>query len=308
MIPISEIELTKGERCPECGGNLIHDSDIGEAVCCKCGLVVQSTMIDMGPEWRAFTPEEKVTKSRVGPPQSYAVFDKGLFTSVGGKYDAHGNKLSAKSIKQMQRLRRSQIRVTMRQSVNRNLIQAMHEIHSLSDHLNLPSLVEEKAALIYRRALNKGIIRGRSIKAMTVASLYAAVRITNTPRTLEEISSASSLEKSEIARNYRVILRKLDIKPPVPNPIDYITKIGNRANIPAYLQVRAVEMLKEAKEKHILLGKDPRGLAGAALYLLSKDLGVTQFKIAKAAKVTEVTIRNRCKELKRELYGFESNS
>ena len=275
------------KKCPECGStNLIHDYDTGETICGNCGLVVQDVMIDKGPEWRAFTQEEKESRSRVGIPTSYSVHDKGLSTSIDRiDRDAFGRKLPLATRLQMWRLRKWQIRSRVHSSIDRNLAQAMTELDRLSSKVSAPSTVKEKAALIYRKALDEGLVRGRSIAAIAAASLYAACRITGTPRSLREISEASLVGKKDIARCYRLLLRKLTLHIPIADPIIYVTKIARRADISGQIQAEAVKILKEARRRHVSAGKDPMGLAAAALYIACKKLGEkkTQKEIADAA-------------------------
>jgi len=242
------------DKCPECGStNLIHDYDTGETVCGGCGLVIQDVMIDKGPEWRAFTQEEK--KSRV------------------------------------------------HSSLDRNLAQAMAELDRLSDKVAIPNAVKEKAAVIYRKALDKGLVRGRSIAAIAAASLYAACRITGTPRSLREISEASLVNRKDVARCYRLLLRELDIKMPIADPLTYLPKIAERSKVSGHTQALAMKILQEARRRHVSAGKDPMGLAAAALYIacMQANEKKTQKDIAEAANITEVTVRNRYKTLKTQL-------
>ncbi len=296
------------DKCPECdSSNLVHDYDSGETVCGACGLVLREQMMDKGPEWRAFTQEEKASRSRVGIPTSYSVHDKGLSTAIGRvDRDAFGRKLPLSTRLQMWRLRKWQIRSRVHSSVDRNLAQAMAELDRLSDKVYAPASVKEKAAVVYRKALDKGLVRGRSIAAIAAASLYAACRTTGTPRTLREISEASLVDKKDVARCYRLLLRELDVKMPIADPLTYVSKIAERTGISGQTQGVAIKILRDAKRQRAAAGKDPMGLASAALYIACLMGGEkkTQKDIAEAAGVTEVTVRNRYKTLKRQL-GLE---
>ena len=305
--------MEKGRRCPECESqNLIHDYDSGETVCGDCGLVLREQMIDKGPEWRAFTDEEKVSRTRVGMPTTYAVHDKGLSTDVGGgpfgvNYDAFGRKLPLATRAQMWRLRKWQIRSRVHTSVDRNLAQAMYELDRLKDKLTIPPPVKEMAAVIYRKAIEKGLTRGRSINAMIRAALYAACRDSGLPRTIKEISEGNPLFKKDIARCYRLILKELKMQMPVSDSVTCISKIAEKIGISEKSQGRAAKILHQAKEKKYGPGKDPMGLAAAALYIACLENNeqkkgrwggpITQKDIAETAGVTEVTIRNRYKNL-----------
>jgi transcription initiation factor TFIIB len=283
---------------------MISDTDSGEIFCGKCGLVIKESILNEGPEWRAFTPSEKDSRSRVGVPLSFAVHDKGLTTMIGrvGR-DAFGRKIPLDTKLQMLRLRKWQIRSRVHSSVDRNLAQAMAELDRLSDKLHIPPGIKEKAAVIYRKALDKGLVRGRSISAIAAASLYAACRITQTPRTLREISDQSPIDKKDVARCYRLMLRELDLQMPKPDAQLRVPKIAAKVGVGEKTQQTAVDLLRRAEKLKTTAGKDPMGLAAAALYIacVINDEKRTQKMIADAAGVTEVTIRNRYKGLKEAL-------
>ena len=263
--------------------------------------------MDKGPEWRAFTQEEKAARSRVGVPTSYSVHDKGLSTAISQiDRDAFGRKLPLSTRLQMWRLRKWQIRSRVHSSIDRNLAQAMAELDRLSDKVYVPPTVKEKAAVIYRKALEKGLVRGRSIAAIAAAALYAACRGSGTPRTLREIAEASLVDRKDVARCYRLLLRELDVQMPIADPLTYISKIAEKTGISGKTQGLAIQILREAKQRKVVAGKDPMGLAAAALYIacLMNNEKKTQKDIAEAAGVTEVTVRNRYKTLKKQL-GLE---
>ena len=292
-------------NCPECNSvNLIEDFDLGEVVCQECGLVLSEHAMSQGPEWRAFTQEERNSRNRVGVPISFSVHDKGLSTVIDRvNRDAYGRQLPLSKRLEMLRLRKWQIRTRIHSSVDRNLAQAMGELDRLTDRLHIPASVKERAAIIYRKALDHGLVRGRSIVAIAAASLYAACRATETPRTLKEVAGASRIKKKDVARCYRLLLRELDIRMPVEDPIRCVSKIASKVAISMKTQRTAIKILREAQRRGIAAGKDPMGLAAAALYVACVLEGEkkTQKDIAEVANVTEVTVRNRYKGLKEEL-------
>jgi len=211
-------EQIMGDTCPECGGtNIILDEGSGERICGQCGLVMTDTIFNEGPEWRAFDPTERESRSRVGMPLSFSVHDKGLSTMIGQiRKDAFGRTIPTKTQFQMLRLRKWHIRSSYQSSEDRNLSHAMTELNRLTDKLHIPKSVKERAAVIYRKALDRGLVRGRSISAIAAASLYAACRITGTPRTLRELSRYSPVDKKDLARCYRLLLRELRCQYPGP--------------------------------------------------------------------------------------------
>ncbi|MCX8175760.1 MAG: transcription initiation factor IIB [Candidatus Bathyarchaeota archaeon] len=301
----NEGELEKGtQKCPECGSTIFVKSETGEIICSNCGLVIGEESYDMGPEWRAFTLEEKAGKSRVGGPVSILHADKGLPTIIDkvGK-DAFGRKIDLQTRIQMLRLRKWQTRTQYQSPIERNLLQALAELDRIADKLHIPEDLQEEAAEIYRKALDKGLVRGRSISAIVAASVYAACRVYNRPRSLKEIASVSRVKKKDIARSYRLLLNELDLKMPIPDPKLYISKIAAKSEVPEETQLKAIKILDEAGGKGAITGKDPVGLAAAALYIACVLTGEkkTQKDIAEAAGVTEVTVRNRYRSLKEQL-------
>ncbi len=295
-------KVGKVTNCPECGSdNLIEDYDLGEVICNACGLVISEHAINRGPEWRAFTKEEKDERGRVGIPISYSIHDKGLSTVIDRvNRDAYGRQLPLATRLEMLRLRKWQIRTRVHSSADRNLAQAMAELDRLTDNLHIPATVKERSAIIYRKALDSGLVRGRSIAAISAASLYAACRATETPRTLKDVAAASRIRKKDVARCYRLLIRELDLRMPVEDPVKSISKIATKVGISMQTQRRAIKIIQEAKSKGVVAGKDPMGLAAAALYVacVLEQERKTQKEIAEVANVTEVTVRNRYKGLK----------
>ena len=293
------------EDCPECASkNLVHDYDSGETICGDCGLVLYEQMLDKGPEWRAFTLQEKASRSRVGLPTSYSIHDKGLSTTISQiDRDAFGRKLPQSTRLQMWRLRKWQIRSRVHSSHDRNLSQAMSELERLSGKVSISPPLKEKAALIYRKALEKGLVRGRSINAVTSAALYAACRESGTPRSLRDIAEASLVDRKDVARCYRLLLQELRFTMPIADSLTYVSKIAEKNGISGRTQGTAIAILADARRKRFSAGKDPMGLAAAALYIacLQNNEKITQKDIADASGVTEVTVRNRYKALKRQL-------
>ncbi|HUT05506.1 MAG TPA: TFIIB-type zinc ribbon-containing protein [Nitrosopumilaceae archaeon] len=289
--------------CTRCGKHsMLTDVDTGEQYCAKCGYVVSGKSSESGPEWRSFQKDGGADPSRTGTPTSLTRHDKGLYTIISpSNRDSSGKPLSSSMKVTIERLRtwdsRSQV-----QSSDRNLRQALGELGTLKDKLTISSSVLEKAAYIYRKALEKKLIRGRSISAMIAASLYAACRDTETPRTLNDVASAANVKRKDIARSYRLLYHELELKMPVVDSIQCIARISSKLEITEKIKRYAIEVLKDAQESKESAGKAPMGLAATALYLscIKNGLSITQRDLADAAGVTEVTIRNRYKGLKAE--------
>ena len=290
------------KRCPECGSlNLIYDEQKGEIICKDCGLVVEEKMIDLGQEWRQF--EEGKKKGRGGAPLSIQKFDQGLTTNVGKVADIY-QLGSEKRIRKYFRLKKWQERVST--SIERNLRLAMAELRRVASFLNLPSFVKDEASRIYHLVLQRGFVRGRSMESVISACIYAACRVYNIPRTLDELSVASDVERKEIGRTYRFIIRKLDLKINPSNPKDYIARFASTLHLSPKTQSDSLKTLKKAEASELTSGRGPAGIAAAALYVASllNDEKRTQREVADVAGITEVTIRNRYKELLEKL-GME---
>ncbi|SFR71807.1 Transcription initiation factor IIB (TFIIB) [Halogeometricum rufum] len=288
------------QACPECGGTLVTDEAHGETVCSDCGLVVETDAVDRGPEWRAFDSAERDSKSRVGAPTTRMMHDKGLSTNIGWQNkDAYGKALSSSQREQMQRLRTWNERFRTRNSKERNLKQALGEIDRMASALGLPENVRETASVIYRRALDDDLLPGRSIEGVATAALYAAARQAGTPRSLDELETVSRVDKMELTRTYRYVVRELKLQIEPADPEQYVPRFASELDISDEAERQARELLRNAKEAGIHSGKSPVGLAAAAVYaaaLLTNEK-VTQSEVSEVANISEVTIRNRYKEL-----------
>ena len=291
------------ELCPRCAqGKLVTDNESGEMFCSKCGFVITEKLQESGPEWRSFTQDEHGDRARAGAPTSLTMHDMGLATIINPQNkDATGKPLSASMKSTIERLRTWDNRSQVHEPVDRNFRQAFSELNRLKDKLALSDAVIEKTAYIYRKALDKGLVRGRSISALMASALYAACRDTETPRNLKDVEQAANIKRKDIARCYR-LLKELDLKMPVTDSIQCVARIASRIGIAEKTKRYAVNVLKQAQENEVSAGKDPMGLA-AALYLscVKNEEDKTQRDIAEAANVTEVTIRNRYKGLKDSL-------
>lgn len=292
-------------KCPECGSaHITRDYDRGELICEECGLVIDDQFIDQGPEWRAFDTEQGEKRSRTGAPMTYTIHDKGLSTEIGWKNkDSYGKSIPTKNRAQLYRLRKWQRRIRVSNATERNLAFALSELDRMASGIGLPRNVRETAAMIYRKAVTKNLIRGRSIEGVAAASLYSACRQCRVPRTLDEIASTSRVGRKEIGRTYRFMTRELKLKLKPTSPQDYISRFCSELKLSGEVQTKALEILKLAADKELTSGRGPTGVAAAAIYIASIlcNERKTQREVADIAGVTEVTIRNRYKELTEEL-------
>ena len=300
-----EVDIEELTECPECdSAHIVRDYKRGEVTCRNCGLVVDDQVIDQGPEWRAFDSEQNERRARGGAPMTVMVHDKGLSTDIGwGSRDIYGNNVPTKNRSQVYRMRKWQNRTRASNSADRNLAQALNELNRLASKIGLHRQVREEAAMLYRRAVQDNLVRGRSVEGVAAAALYGACRRCEVPRTLSEITQASRASKKEVGRTYRYISRELKLNLQPASPAVYIIRFCRELELPGYVESAAINILNQAIEAELTSGRGPTGVAAAAIYIASVvyDQRKTQKTIADTVGVTEVTIRNRYKELAKNL-------
>jgi transcription initiation factor TFIIB len=276
--------------CSLCKSDLriITDPETGEIICKECGMIISDNTQDI-----------------TGNPTSLSSYDMGLYTIIGKtNKDGAGHKLDAALYSTIKRLRTWDLRTQRHTATAINLTQAFNELDVLKDKLALPDAVVEKTAYVYRRAQRRGLTRGRTITALLAACVYAACREMSTPRTLRDIATASNINRKHLAKAYRLLLVELDLKVPLVDQIKYIAKVANKAELKEKTKRQAISIMNEVSKKDEILllsvGKNPMGLAAAILYLSCLKTGekIRLNDIAHAAGVTEVTLRNRFKDLK----------
>ncbi|MFW9842983.1 MAG: transcription initiation factor IIB [Candidatus Thorarchaeota archaeon] len=293
------------EVCMGCGqSTFTKDYARGERTCSVCGLVASERTADTGPEWRAFTAAEKNARARAGAPATFLIADKGISTMIDWRNkDSSGKALTGNTRAAMYRMRKWHIRSRLHSSQDRNLSIAMNEMQRLSSQLGIPRDVVETAALMYRKALITKIVRGRSIEAVVAASVYLACRIHRIPRPLDEIVAETNVDRKKVGYAVRLVVSRVNVAVPLPSARDLIPRLSSDLMLEGRTVKKATEIINQAKQKYVTIGKAPGGIAGAALYIagiLEEDRR-TQREIAHASRVTEVTIRNRYKELVRVL-------
>ena len=291
--------------CSVCSdGQMVTDPESGEIICRNCGIVMLDKIQESRPEWRAFTADDGNDRSRTGTPSSLARHDMGLSTVIGrADKDASGNAIDVSMRSTMDRLRAWDFRTQAHTPTDRNLRQAFSELERLKDKLGLSDVIIEKTAYIYRKAQERGLVRGRTISSVLAAAMYIACRESGTSRTLKDIASISNIKRKDIARTYRLLVLELNYKIPMVDPIKCIVRVANKANLSEKTKRLAMNIMHSVTRSGISAGKDPMGLAASVLYLSCMNTGEsrTQTEISEAAGVTEVTVRNRYKNLKRQL-------
>ncbi len=297
-------EEEEKRECPECQGRLYRDYARGELICGSCGLVINERQIDRGPEWRAFDSQQTTDRARTGAPMNPLLHDKGLSTEIGwSNRDGSGSMISFKKRSQMYRLRQWQRRIRVSGATERNKMMAFQEIGRVAARLELPEHVKEDASQIYTRTAEKNLIRGRSIESVAAASLYAACRMNHIPRTLDEIAQESTVHRKHIGRTYRFLMRELKMTLKPTSPIDYIPRFCGMLDLPRKVELKSIDIVEMAIKNELTSGRGPTGVAASALYIAAVLVGEkrTQREIAEITGVTEVTIRNRYKEMVKKL-------
>lgn len=287
-------------KCTDCASrDLLHDNKRGEIVCNNCGLVLEDNIIDQGAEWSVFSPEDE-NRARAGAPVNLMLHDKGLSTDIDWQNrDFSGKAISSSTRSQLHRMRKWQARARSSNSRERNLQNAMQEMNTMGGRLELPRSIQSEAALIYRRALEANIIRGRSIPGVAAACLYIACELAGVPRPIADVSHKLRMGKKELGRTIRQVKLKLRIRTAPKEASQFIGQFCSKLDLKPEIENAAKDMFAKIKELELDSGRGPTGLAAALIYIAALKGGQrrTQRDIADISGVTEVTIRNRYKEL-----------
>jgi transcription initiation factor TFIIB len=285
---------------------IVTDPESGEIICSNCGMVISDKVEDTGhSERHVFTGEQiDETRARTGAPTSLASHDMGLATIVGNNdRDASGTKIDPSIRSTMQRLRTWDFRLQLNTPSDRNLRTAFMLLDTLKDKLGLSDAIIENTAYLYRKAQQRGFLRGRSIPAVICAATYIACRDLGISKTMKDIAAASNVKRKNIARVYRQLMLELDYKVPNIDPVKCVVRVANKANLTEKTKRQAINIMEKVTENEISAGKDPMGLAATVLYISCIKTGenISQKEISYVAGVTEVTLRNRFKDLKNQL-------
>ncbi|MFB5627479.1 MAG: transcription initiation factor IIB family protein [Nitrosarchaeum sp.] len=284
---------------------IITDSERGEMFCGGCGLVLVQNISDNSHESSGYSQEDFMKLSRTGPATSLTMYDKGLSTVIGINKDSSGNALSRKTKYEFNRLRTWDQRSKSRSTAA--LSKAFTLLNGMKTKIGIPDNVVENAAYIYRKAVNAKLTRGRTMASLVSASLYAACRENNIPRTLDDIASAGNIERRILSRDLRTIIKKLGLDLNQYDISSFISKISNNMNLKEKTKRDAFNILKRCEDEKITAGKHPVAQAAASLYIACMINGekISQKKFAMESGVSDVTIRNRVVLIKKTLKIIE---
>jgi transcription initiation factor TFIIB len=294
--------MQTSKPCFACNiGRPITDPQSGEMICSNCGFVFSDKAQESSAEWRTFSAGRNSERVRVGSPISLTQHDMGLATIIGkSDKDSSGQKLDASTQSMIHRLRTWNFRTQIHTAAERNLMRAFNELGRVKNKLGLSDAIIEKTAYIYRKAQEKQLSRGRSVSAILAAAVYIACREMGASRTLADIAAAMDVKRKTISRGHRILINELDINVPPVDLVKCVARIANKMNIDEKTKRMAMHTMVDLVDREISTGKSPMGLAGSVLYTscIRNDENTTQKNIAEAAGVTEVTIRNRIKDLR----------
>ena len=283
-------------------GPLITDTEAGEIMCGSCGTVLIEKMEDFGSEHSAFTQEDFMKNTRTGKKLSLAEYDMGLSTSMKNNKDASGKKLSPEMNLAFYRLRMWDSRSKLK-TKDRTMRTAFLLLGGMVTKLGLSEAVSEKAAYFYRKIKSRKSRIGRSSTVLITACLYAACRFTNSPRTLKDVVSVSTIGKKQVQKTYRDIVKLLDLNLESFDPLDFVTRLASNVNASERTRRKAIKLLIRARKTGIMTGKNPIGMTAAALYFacVQNNEDISQYIISKAARITPVTVWHRYLTLKNSL-------
>ncbi|QLH06313.1 transcription initiation factor IIB [Nitrosopumilus ureiphilus] len=276
---------------------IISDDTTGEQVCENCGQVLINNVVDYSTD--GFN--ENFNNARTGPKISITMYDGGLSTVIGKhNFDSSGKAVSHEMRRNINRMRMWDSRTKSNSTAHRNLMIALLEINKIKEKMSLSDAIIERSAYFYRKASEKKMIRGRSIKGIVGACIYAACRELGTTRTIIEISKCMHEKRNIIAKSYRLLFQQLSLEISIPDPTSSIIKFSNNLELSEKIKRDAIFIYDTLKEKQVIAGKKPGAVAATVVYMacIKNNQGISQQQISKISGITQVTIRNRFKEFK----------
>lgn len=293
------------DSCPECEETeVVKNEKRGETVCRNCGLVIGESCVDRGPERNMYTSEDREKKSRTGAPLTMMQHDQGLSATIGtDSTDYNGKAIPSDKKRKISRWRNWHSRSRRSSAVDRNLAIALGELDRMSSQLDVPKPLREQTAKLYRKIVKKGLVKGRSIESVVASTMYATCRKLKVPRTLDEIAEVARVDKKNLSRTYRYIVDEMDLEIYPPEPEEYVPRFATELGAPYSVVKEAEEILEKIDGAPFTYGKSPTSIAAAAIYIAGKDLEepITQREIAVVSRTTEVTVRNRYKDIQEKL-------
>lgn len=272
---------------------IIYDYEKGEKICSQCGIIIQDKVFDIELDANFYKIK---SNTNTVLPHSLTLNDKDMSTTISD-YDA----TSSRRLTNRKELNKIHFysKVVSCSNEKRNLKIVIDLLNRIKDKLSLPSTSIEDALSYYKKALNKNLIKGRSIKEMTVACVYIVCKKLNIPRTLSEISKIVEANEVFTGRCYRLLMRELKVKHVQFNPSIFIRKIADEANINEKIARESIDMLLVIQNDNTFSGNNSMSIAAAVLYITAKkhNQKISQAKIASAANINIMTLRKRLSEV-----------
>jgi len=286
------MSATIRQLCPECEGRL-RSTDT-ETVCDDCGLVVDETAIDRGPEWRSFADDD-TNPERCGAPLTRSRHDRGLSTEIG-----YSTRLKGRKRRRVARMRRQHRRAQIGSKRDRNQVYGFTEIRRLTGRLELPESLQERACVLFESAQKEDLLRGRSIEGFAAAAVYAVCRTASVSRTVEEVADEATASRAELQAAYDAMNRALGLPTGPIDPAEYLARYASKLDVPDGVERRAREFAERARETGLSVGRNPSGVAAACIYTAAREVAyeLTQAEVSDVAGVSAVTIRNSYRELR----------
>ncbi|QRV17431.1 transcription initiation factor IIB family protein (plasmid) [Haloterrigena salifodinae] len=286
---------TTATGCPDCGGSVRTTGR--ETVCEDCGLILEDTHLDRGPDWGRH--DAQGSEKRTGAPLTPTRHDRGLSTEIGYKQDGHGNALSSTKRRQLNRLRREQSRAQWQSKAERNLAYGLGEIRRIVASLGLAESIRDQACSLFRTAQSEQLCRGRSLEAVAAASVYATTRCNGLGRARSEVAACARCDQQRLTNAYTAMNVELELPTQPIAATDRIPRLATALEVPNHVRRRALDLAQTARERGLTIGCRPSGVAAGCLYLAAQRVGLclSQQRIADIAGTSPNTLRNRRDEL-----------
>lgn len=165
----------------------------------------------------------------------------------------------------------------------------------LQQRLDVSDAVLGDAVDLYDR-VEEADLRGVDTDAVPIAVVYITIRQRGVARNIEEMAAAADVSTTELYRTARAITDRLDRGIPPAEPELYVGRLADEVGVSGAVERRTLEILTVADEAGLYSGRNPEGLAAAAIYTalaeVEDDPSVSQRELSDATSVGTVTIRN----------------
>ncbi|MEM1526907.1 MAG: hypothetical protein QW775_00785 [Ignisphaera sp.] len=282
---------------PSCT-DVVMDYERGVVLCAETGEIIEENNIVEGPDWRAFNYDEWQKRAH-GGAISQTVHDVGLTTDIGVR-DLSSTLISHREYMKMLRLRYLNKKVRVNKQ-DRKLVEALSNLNHVCAVLNLPEHVKETAAVIMKKIFYVLQPRRDDLQTLSIISVVLAARRHGIPVRVKHVVQNFNISEDRYWKLLSEVHMKVDIAEfkSFNDPRAFLSSIISNLRVSQKVHVLSSRVIEMLKKYGLTEGKDPAGIAAAAVYIsaIVLDEKKTQKEVAKAANVTEVTIRNRYRDL-----------